>query len=95
MIKKITALILVVAFGLLLVGCQDGGTKEPPKPTPLEDSPDPSTDDRALSVYESERIIIDNTNKEFTYKQASTYKYNAGQTAIGDNFMASEKRCRI
>ena len=91
MIKKLTALVLVIAFGLLLVGCQNTPSTEPPKPTPLEDSPDPSTDDRALSVYESERIIIDNTNKEFTYKQASTYKYNAGQTAIGDNFMASEK----
>lgn len=90
MIKKLSILILFLVFGLALYGCQTD-TNEPPKPTPLEDSPIGELDTRNASIYDDERIIIDNANKEFTFKQASTYKYNAGSTAIGENFISSEK----
>jgi len=92
MIKKISTLILGMIVGFTLLGCQNNpAVIVVPKPTPLEDSPESSMDTRSASLYVDERIIIDNTNKELTFKQASTYKYNAGSTAIGENFISSEK----
>ncbi|MCV2231522.1 hypothetical protein N7548_01595 [Acholeplasma manati] len=91
MINKITLWIMLITFTTVLWGCQNNPTKPIPEPTPLEDSPEPSLDTRMASVYEDERIIIDNTNQELMFKQASTYKYNAGSTAIGANFISSEK----
>lgn len=90
MIKKVVLLIFVGVVSLTLVSCKDKKVTIP-KPSTLQDSKTGESDGRSESVYEFERIIIDNEHKELTYKQASTYKYNAGKTAIGSNFLSSEK----